>query len=135
MPTLYQVIGITPPMELELNRVEQKPIEGISFADTFDNANAKGYRTTQYFELGSNRGLYHDGWMASALSFRRGNRGVRVLIPTNRNGNATTSIRASRKPTTWPRITRKSCVSCRTYSGQRPPSTMSCRWTGEQSNG
>ena len=69
MPTLYQVIGITPPMELELNRVEQKPIEGISFADTFDNANAKGYRTTQYFELGSNRGLYHDGWMASALSF------------------------------------------------------------------
>src|SRR5262245_19213604 len=25
--------------------------------------------TTQYFELGVNRGLYHDGWMASALSF------------------------------------------------------------------
>ena len=67
VPTLYQVIGITAPMEL--NGVSQKPIEGVSFADTFKDVSAKGHRTTQYFELGSNRGLYHDGWMASALSF------------------------------------------------------------------
>jgi arylsulfatase len=67
VPTLYQVIGITVPMEL--NGVSQKPIEGISFADTFIDASAKGHRRTQYFELGVNRGLYHDGWMASALSF------------------------------------------------------------------
>jgi arylsulfatase len=26
-------------------------------------------RKTQYFELGCNRGLYHDGWMASSTSF------------------------------------------------------------------
>jgi hypothetical protein len=67
VPTLYQVIGITPPTQL--NGVEQKPIEGISFADTFDNTNAKGHRTTQYFEMGVSRGLYHDGWMVSALAF------------------------------------------------------------------
>jgi arylsulfatase len=67
VPTLYEVIGITPPMEL--NGVPQKPIEGISFAYTFDDAQAKERRTTQYFEMGANRGLYHDGWMASALSF------------------------------------------------------------------
>jgi arylsulfatase len=67
VPTLYELIGITPP--LELNGVEQKPIEGISFADTFDDPGAKGRRTTQYFELAANRGIYHDGWMASALSF------------------------------------------------------------------
>ena len=67
MPTLYEVIGITPPMEL--NGVQQKPIEGISFAYTFDDAKAKSRRTTQYFELGCNRGIYHDGWMASAISF------------------------------------------------------------------
>jgi arylsulfatase len=30
---------------------------------------AKGRRTTQYFELGSNRGIYHNGWMGSAMSF------------------------------------------------------------------
>jgi arylsulfatase len=67
VPTLYEVIGITPPQAL--NGVMQKPIEGLSFAHTFGDATAKSRRTTQYFELGVNRGLYHDGWMASALSF------------------------------------------------------------------
>jgi arylsulfatase len=67
VPTLYEVIGITPPVEL--NGVPQKPIEGLSFAYTFDDAKAKSRRTTQYFELASNRGLYHNGWMASAISF------------------------------------------------------------------
>jgi hypothetical protein len=67
VPTLYELIGITPPSEL--NGVPQKPIEGISFAYTFDDAQAKARHTTQYFEMGANRGLYHDGWMASALSF------------------------------------------------------------------
>jgi arylsulfatase len=67
VPTLYEAIAITPPMVL--NGVEQKPIEGISFAYTFDDAKAKGRRTTQYFELAVNRGIYHNGWMASATSF------------------------------------------------------------------
>jgi arylsulfatase len=67
VPTLYEVIGITPPTVL--NGIEQKPIEGISFAFAFDDAKAKSRRTTQYFEMGSNRGLYHNGWMASAISF------------------------------------------------------------------
>lgn len=66
VPTLYEVIGITPPVEL--NGTTQKPIEGISFAYTFGDAGAKGRRATQYFEMGTNRGLYHDGWMASAVS-------------------------------------------------------------------
>jgi arylsulfatase A-like enzyme len=66
-PTIYEVTGITPP--IELNGVQQKPIEGTSFAYTFDDAKAKGRRTTQYFEMGVNRGIYHDGWMASSLSF------------------------------------------------------------------
>jgi arylsulfatase A-like enzyme len=78
VPTLYEVIGITPPMLL--NGVEQKSIEGISFAYTFTDANAKGRRTTQYFELGVNRGLYHNGWMASALSFPPGSRTARGSI-------------------------------------------------------
>lgn len=67
VPTLYEVCGITAP--LELNGVPQKPIEGISFASTFDRADAEETRRTQYFELACNRGLYHDGWMASAPSF------------------------------------------------------------------
>ena len=34
---------------------------------TFDDANAKDRRTTQYFEMLGNRGIYHNGWMASAI--------------------------------------------------------------------
>ncbi|HKB03692.1 MAG TPA: arylsulfatase, partial [Gemmataceae bacterium] len=64
VPTLYEVIGITPPNML--NGIPQKPIEGTSFAYTFDDAKAKGRRTTQYFEMGCARGIYEDGWMASS---------------------------------------------------------------------
>ena len=67
VPTLYEWAGVTPP--LELNGVPQKPVEGISFAFTVDDAKAPSRRKTQYFELACNRGLYHDGWMASAPSF------------------------------------------------------------------
>jgi arylsulfatase len=67
VPTIYELAGITQPTEL--NGVRQKPIEGLSFADTFENPQAKARRRTQYFELGCNRGLYHEGWMASAPSF------------------------------------------------------------------
>ncbi|WP_422506175.1 arylsulfatase [Stenotrophomonas sp. GZD-301] len=67
VPTLYELCGITAPSVL--NGIPQKPIEGASFAHVFDDAGAAGPRRTQYFELGCNRGLYHDGWMASAPSF------------------------------------------------------------------
>ena len=47
--------------------IKQKPIEGVSMAYTFDkaNANAPSTRKTQYFEMISNRGIYHDGWYAN----------------------------------------------------------------------
>jgi len=67
VPTLYEICGVTPPREL--NGVTQKPVEGLSFAFTFGEAKAPSRRRTQYFELGCNRGLYHDGWMASSPSF------------------------------------------------------------------
>ncbi len=34
---------------------------------TFDDADATDRRTTQYFEMLGNQGIYHDGWMASAI--------------------------------------------------------------------
>ena len=50
----------------EVNGIKQKPIEGMSMAYTFDqaNANAPSKRDTQYFEMFANRGIYHDGWYA-----------------------------------------------------------------------
>ncbi len=67
VPTLYEAAGVTPPDML--NGIEQKPIEGVSFLQTFTDAKTPETRTTQYFELLVNRGIYHDGWMASSLSF------------------------------------------------------------------
>ncbi len=67
VPTLYEAIGISPP-EI-LNGIKQKPIEGSSFLKTFANADAPETRQTQYFEMLVNRGIYHDGWMASSRSF------------------------------------------------------------------
>jgi arylsulfatase len=67
VPTIYEVCGITAPTML--NGIEQKPIEGTSFARTFTDAKAPEHRKTQYFEMAVNRGIYHDGWFASAMSF------------------------------------------------------------------
>ena len=67
VPTLYEAIGITPP-EI-LNGIQQKPIEGVSFLQTFTDKAAPETRKTQYFELLVNRGIYHDGWMGSSRSF------------------------------------------------------------------
>lgn len=67
VPTLYEAIGITPPTEL--GGIEQKPIEGVSFLKTFTDKNASETRPTQYFEMFVNRGIYHDGWIASSRSF------------------------------------------------------------------
>lgn len=65
VPTLLEITGIQAPETV--NGIKQKPIEGVSMAYTFDQANASkpSTRETQYFELVSNRGIYHDGWMAN----------------------------------------------------------------------
>ena len=64
-PTILEVVGISEPTMV--NGVPQKEIEGISMAYSFpaESAGAPTRRYTQYFEMFGNRGLYHDGWMAS----------------------------------------------------------------------
>jgi arylsulfatase A-like enzyme len=64
VPTILEACGIREPEMVD--GIKQKPIEGVSMAYTFDqaNANAPSKRTTQYFEMMSNRGIYHDGWYA-----------------------------------------------------------------------
>jgi arylsulfatase A-like enzyme len=68
VPTIYEVIGITAP--LTVNGVPQDPIDGVSFAYTFEDPKAKGQLLTQYFEVMGSRAIYHDGWMASAFGPR-----------------------------------------------------------------
>ncbi|MEI6195849.1 MAG: arylsulfatase, partial [Verrucomicrobiota bacterium] len=65
VPTLLEVSGIPAPETVD--GIPQKPIEGTSFAYTFDakNAKAPSKHTTQYFEMFGQWALYHNGWMLS----------------------------------------------------------------------
>ncbi|OJV96957.1 MAG: arylsulfatase [Microbacterium sp. 67-17] len=60
--TLLDVAGIPEPVQV--HGVTQAPIEGRSFAASFNDPDAPEHRETQYFEMFGNRGIYHKGWTA-----------------------------------------------------------------------
>ncbi|MGW8225014.1 MAG: arylsulfatase [Anaerolineales bacterium] len=62
VPTVLNALEIEPPTSIK--GVTQSPIEGISFAHTFEDSRAAGKRNTQYFEMMGHRSIYHDGWRA-----------------------------------------------------------------------
>ncbi len=64
VPTIYDIVGIVPPQMV--NGEPQMPIAGASFARTLADRDAPGGKKTQYFEIMGSRGIYHDGWWASA---------------------------------------------------------------------
>jgi arylsulfatase A-like enzyme len=65
VPTILEAAGIKAP--LSVDGIKQAPIEGVSFAYTFDrkNARAPSRHKTQYFEMFGQWALYEDGWMLS----------------------------------------------------------------------
>jgi len=67
VPTILEATGIKAPETV--NGITQRPIEGVSMAYTFADAGAPSTRTTQYFEMAGNRGIYNDGWMANTTPF------------------------------------------------------------------
>jgi arylsulfatase len=62
VPTVLDVLGIDPPSSIK--GVTQSPMEGVSFAHTFEDSAATSKRQTQYFEMMGHRAIYHDGWRA-----------------------------------------------------------------------
>ena len=64
VPTIYEVTKITPPRVV--NGFEQDSIDGVSMVYAFGDAKAPGTRNTQFFDIMASRGIYHDGWFASA---------------------------------------------------------------------
>ncbi len=62
VPTILEACKLSEPKVV--NGIVQKPIEGVSMLYSFDDTKAKERRTTQYFELATNRAIYHDGWVA-----------------------------------------------------------------------
>lgn len=65
VPTLYEVLGITPPEIVD--GYEQKALDGVSLAYTFDQADAAPRKSVQYFENNASRGIYANGWYACAF--------------------------------------------------------------------
>ena len=65
VPTLYELLSIKPPKVVD--GFKQEPIDGVSMAYTFADAQAAGQKHTQYFENNGSRGVYHDGWFASTF--------------------------------------------------------------------
>ena len=65
VPTILEVAGIRAPEYVD--GIKQAPIEGTSFAYTFDAKNARepSRHMTQYFEMMGQWALYHNGWLLS----------------------------------------------------------------------
>ncbi len=62
VPTILDALGLEAPATL--NGVAQRPIEGVSFAHTFDDAQAPTRKRVQYYEMIASRALWADGWKA-----------------------------------------------------------------------
>jgi arylsulfatase len=62
VPTVLDLLGLEAPTSIK--GVTQAPIEGYSFAHTFEDADASSIHKTQYFEMLGHRSIYHDGWRA-----------------------------------------------------------------------
>jgi arylsulfatase A-like enzyme len=62
LPTVLEAVGLPEPASF--HGTTQQPIEGVSLRYTFDEPDAPERRTTQYFEMVGNRGVYHEGWLA-----------------------------------------------------------------------
>lgn len=65
VPTILEAAAIKAPEVVD--GIGQAPIEGTSFAYTFDkaNANAPTRHSVQYFEMMGDHAIYKDGWMLS----------------------------------------------------------------------
>ena len=64
VPTIYDLVKITPPKVV--NGFTQDPIAGVSMVSSLGDPKAPGTRQTQFFDIMASRGIYHDGWFASA---------------------------------------------------------------------
>ena len=68
-PTILEAAGLSVPETY--HGVEQKPMEGISMAYSFDNADTPNRKKRQYYEMFGNRAIWVDGWKAVTLHAKR----------------------------------------------------------------
>jgi arylsulfatase len=64
-PTVYDLLGITPPAEV--GGIAQKPLDGVSFKAALDDSSADTGKDTQYYAMLGTRGIWHEGWFANTV--------------------------------------------------------------------
>jgi arylsulfatase A-like enzyme len=67
-PTVLEAIGVEAPATI--HGIPQLPIEGTSFAYTFDEPDAPTRKKVQHYEMFGNRAIWVDGWKAVAAHQR-----------------------------------------------------------------
>ncbi len=82
-PTIMEAAGIEVPDEY--HGVKQQPMEGVSMAYSFDNANAANKKKRQYYEMFGNRAIWVDGWKAVTLHAKRMPWDVNVVLPFDKD--------------------------------------------------
>jgi arylsulfatase A-like enzyme len=63
VPTILECCGLTMPDVVD--GVRQAPMAGVSMRYCFDDADVPTRKETQYYEMLSTRGLWHNGWKVS----------------------------------------------------------------------
>ena len=64
-PTVYDLLGITPPDEVA--GIAQKPLDGVSFRAALDDPSADTGKETQFYTMLGTRGIWHKGWFANTV--------------------------------------------------------------------
>ena len=64
VPTILELVGLPEPTVVD--GIAQEPMDGGSFAYSFDDPAAEERHTVQYFENYGSRAIYKDGWWACA---------------------------------------------------------------------
>ncbi len=65
VPTILEICGLEMPKTYR--GVEQWPLSGVSMRYSFDAAEAPTQKKRQYYEMLGTRGIWEDGWKASAV--------------------------------------------------------------------
>ena len=126
-PTALEAAKIPHPKTV--NGVKQRPMDGVSMLYSTDDAKAADRRTTQYFEMFGNRGIYHEGWVACT---RHSIPWLMVQHPAA-EGRRVGALQRGRglQPGEQSRRaeSRRSSRSSRRSSSRRPSATTCCRST------
>ena len=128
-PTVLEAAGL--PQPTVVDGVSQRPIEGVEHdATRFDDGSEADRRTTQYFEMFCNRGIYHEGWAAvTRHSHALGDRAELPRVRRRRLGALRHQRPTGARRTTSPPRCPTSSPSSRSSSSRRLAGTASCRST------